>query len=172
MTRSALARRGERVGRDAIDESRGRLRLDGSTPAAPGPSPRARAIENTAVEMRRSSPDANRPTHGATQPQRLAKALNATMRHSLSRICANRPDQRWCTGLQWGMAASGTAHWQAVMAACTEEPERPAPICACARGALRRRRDGNQYKERHERPGCRSRWSRCVRCSGRRHLFR
>ena len=160
LTRSAMAGRGARLGHDAVDESRGLLQ-DGSTLA--GPSPRASAIESTAVETRRSSSDAHRPTDGAYQPQRpAAKAPNTTTRHSLSRICANRPHQRWCTDLQWGTAASGTTHRRAVMAVGTEEPERPAAIGACASERERARRRGrSQDKERHERAqrGW-SRWSR------------
>ena len=85
LTRSAMARRDARLGHD-----KSRKRLDGSTPDAQGQ--KANAIESTAVEMRRSSSDAHRPSDGAYRPHRLAppaaKALNATTRHSLSRICA------------------------------------------------------------------------------------
>ena len=154
LTRSAMARRDARLGHD-----KSRKRLDGSAPDAPGP--RANAIESTAVEMRRGSSDAHRPSDGAYRPHRLAppaaKALNATARHSLSRICADRPHQRWCMGLQWASGRhQGRAHRRAVMTVGTEEPERPAAI----ERAPRRRRQRNQDKERHQ-----SRRSRCIRCS-------
>ena len=167
LTRSAMARRDARLGHD-----KSRKRLDGSAPDAPGP--RANAIESTAVEMRRSSSDAHRPSDGAYRPHRLAppaaKALLATTRHSLSRICATGHINNGGQACSGQVVASGAAHRRAVMAVGTEEPERPAAIGACASERERARRRGrSQDKERHERAqrGW-SRWSRCFRCSGRR----